>query len=712
MTAGIANHPLGINNRAIKVGAATTLPALVITNTSLPDVVAGASYAASMAASGAVTQPGRSISLLWSASGLPAGLTIDSDKGIIGGSTSVAAGSYPVYITVADGVHAPTTVGYMLQVASTSALSITTASLDSGQIGAAYSTTVAAANGQTPYQWSATVNGVAMPAEGLDISATTGVISGTPTGSPGQKTIVVTVTDSNNVAVPRTFTPNFAAASISITTSGAMTDAVNGDSSWSSTILASGGTGARTWSLVSGYPSGMDIGNFFGAGVTTGPLNDTAGNYNVKVKVVDSVGQSDTVTLTLKLSAAASSPPAFVGHQLGIVVPPATGSHPAHLTALIGAQPDLSIIRNQLDWASAQPSSGVDPDFTRSGLAGFRTRLNSGLDSLILVMSAPSWARPAGSGQHRYPTDPDDFGYFCGKAAEYIKAQKPNMRQRWEIFNEPNNAVFTDQVDPMSAAQIKLYARCLQAAYKAIKTVAPTALVSTGGTAPSPVAARKGYLWLPAVLDAMKAEYDATPSRYTKPAAGWHPWCACDRVSHHPYATGRFASGAVVDTSNNLASNAFGHDTPLMAQAVVTKVGVELIFWQTEAGFKNHQNATTGQGWIGGPYTKPHPTIAGKTENWDINSPPEAYAALNKALDQWFGKVNWPTGTNLAAWPDGNTRKSTRTEMYCYFHMGPDNFGGDFAISIDGMWDSNDVLKRASGGSNDLYEAFTTYVVP
>lgn len=82
----------------------------------------------------------------------------------------------------------------------TTALSITTASLPNAQVGVAYSQTLVATGGTTPYSWS--ISG-ALPA-GLSLNAATGVISGTPTTpTQGGSTASFTaqVTDSETPAV-------------------------------------------------------------------------------------------------------------------------------------------------------------------------------------------------------------------------------------------------------------------------------------------------------------------------------------------------------------------------------------------------------------------------------------------------------------------------------------------------------------------------------
>src|SRR6476661_2759170 len=76
---------------------------------------------------------------------------------------------------------------------SNSPLTITTSSLPSGVVNAAYNVTLVASGGKTPYAWSLTTG--SLPA-GLSLSRE-GVISGTPTAA-GTSSFTVTLTDSQN----------------------------------------------------------------------------------------------------------------------------------------------------------------------------------------------------------------------------------------------------------------------------------------------------------------------------------------------------------------------------------------------------------------------------------------------------------------------------------------------------------------------------------
>src|ERR1019366_1381190 len=90
-----------------------------------------------------------------------------------------------------SGVAAVFTIGFL----TPAALAITTTSLPSGQVGIAYSTTLAATGGTSPYSWSLT--GGTLPA-GLTLNAATGAISGIPTATATATALTFMVTDSSS----------------------------------------------------------------------------------------------------------------------------------------------------------------------------------------------------------------------------------------------------------------------------------------------------------------------------------------------------------------------------------------------------------------------------------------------------------------------------------------------------------------------------------
>ena len=176
------------------VSITAAIPALTITTFALPNAVAGAAYSANLGASGG-TPP-----YTWTVTGLPAGVTATA-AGVLSG-TPTATGSFKVSATVTDSSRLTATQSYTLAVAAPP-LVITTASVPNGTVGAAYSATLAATGGATPYTWTA----IGLPA-GLTLSAA-GAISGTPT-APAAATLAVTLKDASGATASKSYSLSIA----------------------------------------------------------------------------------------------------------------------------------------------------------------------------------------------------------------------------------------------------------------------------------------------------------------------------------------------------------------------------------------------------------------------------------------------------------------------------------------------------------------------
>src|ERR1700687_4880277 len=163
-----------------------------ITTSSLPSGTQNVAYSAPLAA------PGGTTPYTWSvATGtLPAGLTIASGTGVISGTPTVAGTSnFTVRVTDTNSL----TATQALSLAVAAPLTVTTTSLPGGTQNVAYSATLAATGGTTPYTWSIATG--TLPA-GLTIASGTGVISGTPTVA-GTSNFTVRVTDTNSLTTTK-----------------------------------------------------------------------------------------------------------------------------------------------------------------------------------------------------------------------------------------------------------------------------------------------------------------------------------------------------------------------------------------------------------------------------------------------------------------------------------------------------------------------------
>jgi hypothetical protein len=167
---------------------------LQITTSALAGATLRSAYSQTIAATGGT------LPYHWSVTSgtLPAGLALNASAGAISG-TPTTAGTLTFTVQATDSSSPAETASKSLSIAvssSTSSLKITTPSLAGGQVNSAYSSTLAATGGQTPYKWS--IAGGSLPT-GLALTASTGLIAGTPTQS-GTSSITAQVTDSSSPA--------------------------------------------------------------------------------------------------------------------------------------------------------------------------------------------------------------------------------------------------------------------------------------------------------------------------------------------------------------------------------------------------------------------------------------------------------------------------------------------------------------------------------
>lgn len=179
------------------------------------------------------------------------------------------------------------------------ALSITTASpLPGGNQNVAYSTTLAATGGVPGYTWAITVG--TLPT-GLSLGASTGIISGTPTGS-GTSNFTIQVTDSVASTSSTAFALTISAAANppSITTSSPLPNGTQ-NTAYSTTLAATGGTVPYSWSVTAGtLPTGLSL--VAGTGVISGTPTGT-GTSNFTVTVTDNVAATGSKAFALTINA-------------------------------------------------------------------------------------------------------------------------------------------------------------------------------------------------------------------------------------------------------------------------------------------------------------------------------------------------------------------------------------------------------------------------
>jgi hypothetical protein len=172
-------------------------PALKITTTSLPSGAAGTAYYAGLLATGGVAPYTWSIT----SGSLPAWASLNASTGAISGMPNAAGTTnFTVQVTDSESPTVSVTQPLSITIAPALALTISGASLPNGNVGIAYTATLAAAGGVTPYTWS--ISSGSLPSW-AQLDSLTGVISGTP-DAKGTTNFTVQVTDSSATPVSAT----------------------------------------------------------------------------------------------------------------------------------------------------------------------------------------------------------------------------------------------------------------------------------------------------------------------------------------------------------------------------------------------------------------------------------------------------------------------------------------------------------------------------
>jgi hypothetical protein len=309
-------------------------PRLAISTTSLPDGIAGSSYAQLLVAMGGGPPYTWSIS----SGALPAGLTLSPGGGLSG--TPTTSGAFNITVKATDST-SPTqqTATQALTLNIAAGLSITTTTLPPGLAKTAYTQTLAATGGTSPYTWSI-ASGSLPPGVTLN---TDGAVTGTPT-SAGIFAFVVKATDTSSPAAQsatQALSINVSAA-LSITTPSLAGGMVG--QSYSQAVTAAGGTPGYDWSVSAGsLPAGLTL-----SGNTISGTPTSAGTVSFTLMATDSTSptaQTATAALSIAVSAAfqittsSPLPPGLGGNPYFKKVEAAGGTPPYTFTLASGAPP-------------------------------------------------------------------------------------------------------------------------------------------------------------------------------------------------------------------------------------------------------------------------------------------------------------------------------------------------------------------------------------
>jgi hypothetical protein len=259
---------------------------LVITTTALPAGTVLVSYTAGVSVTGGQTP------YTFSASGLPANLTINTLSGVISG-TPIGSGTFPVVVRVSDaaGQNASANFSLLINPAPPPALQILTTSLPPGAVGQSYAATLAATGGTGNYSFSITSGS---PPPGVQLFQS-GTLFGTPTAA-GTYTFTAQVTDSSQHVASQGFSIVISPGQITIT--GTPPASVAFNAAISVKFGATGGTPPYTLTLSGTPPTGTSFANGTLSGTATAP-----GTYSFTIAASDSQNppataqQSFTITV-------------------------------------------------------------------------------------------------------------------------------------------------------------------------------------------------------------------------------------------------------------------------------------------------------------------------------------------------------------------------------------------------------------------------------
>ncbi len=185
----------------------------------------------------------------------------------------------------------------------------TGSNLPSGIVNSAYSTTLSASGGQTPYSWNVTSG--ALPA-GLTLSPSSGTINGTPTVA-GTTSFTITLTDKAGNLQSQVFTITVAGAGSGITItnsgfpSGNVGVAYQQVLTFASPQCGSPFSPAPVFTLAGGsLPPGLSV-QSLGAGYAITGTPAAVGTYDFTLSVSNSCGQTGNGAFSITISAAGTS---------------------------------------------------------------------------------------------------------------------------------------------------------------------------------------------------------------------------------------------------------------------------------------------------------------------------------------------------------------------------------------------------------------------
>lgn len=235
---------------------------------------------------------------------------------------------------------------------------------------------------------------------------------------------------------------------------------------------------------------------------------------------------------------AAAAPSGRVGGYFGYGIQAdmmSDGNHDRILQHITGM--GFGWVKQQIEWFRYNPAPG---QYDWAPIDSMVDHANAyGVNVMLSVVKAPGWARPAGDTDQGPPADPATYATFVREMAARYKGRV----KAYEIWNEQN--LYYEWGGRGGKINAGRYVQLLAAAYNAIKSVDPGAVVISGALTPTGVndgdIAIDDRVYLEQMYQAGMARYcdavGAHPSGYNNPPdADWRSYSdpATPNCKGHP----------------------------------------------------------------------------------------------------------------------------------------------------------------------------------